>query len=133
MHNSQTSALVIQPKPPGDSIRPKGLWYARWDVWFRFATMPRTQAEVFQYWYQVELDFTKILILETNEQYDDFTSRFVASDRPAWKSVSEGWSGIEIMTPELVYRSQWSYSWNVPSGCIWTPSVVKSIERTGAP
>lgn len=43
-----------------------------------------------------------------------------------WEEVAKRYSGIEIDDPKKM-GGRWTREWSVPSGCIWNPSAITSI------
>jgi hypothetical protein len=118
-------------------FKPQGLWYACGNEWMTWVCgeMPEW---IGRYVYTLEIDVSKILKIETKEQFDAFSKKYLIKSRPGtwapeyidWSKVAEGsaasglkaYSGIEICPQQ--YGGMWYDGWDVASGCIWDSSAI---------
>jgi len=119
-------------------MKPQGLWYACGNDWMNWVCgeMPEW---IGRYVYTLEIDESKILKIETKEQFEAFSDKYSikseltgwgSSDSPDWSKVAEGsassdlraYSGIEICPAQ--YGPTWYGSWDVASGCIWDSTAI---------
>lgn len=116
------------------SRKPNGLWYACGNEWIeRMAyEMPEW---IGNYIYSIDLNEGSILNIRGYNQIKDFDKTYGVKTEWGWgidwqKVANEGYGGIEICPHS--YRAtrsmDWYASWEVASGCIWSPSAVKSIK-----
>lgn len=125
-------------------FKPKGLWYSIDGEWLEWCegNMP--------HWVkprniEIELDESKIIIIETAKQLRDFEERFgydmispikgITACRlmqVRWSKVAECYSGIEIRNYHKIKWSgdlnwsTWFYGWDISGGCIWDLSIINS-------
>lgn len=90
--------------------------------------------------YKLYLDMSKIIILDTEDSYKDFTKKYSTNnnypDNINWDLVSKEYKGIEFPNYEQIGANslysesieyKWTYTIDVNSGCIWDGSVIKKI------
>ena len=119
-------------------FKPAGLWYACGDEWVDFleSEMP-DWLEAINYVYEIVPDMRHMLrlddvndILALSRQYGvrEYGGRVGYID---WPGVGQMCDGIEICPYQRSLRNDnrtdWYYTWDVASGCIWRPSGVKSL------
>ena len=117
---------VEQPNKP--MAKPFGLWYAIGTEWIDWVkdNMPEWERD-----HAFVLDIDKSRLLQINTYYDlqSFDEEFgVEGYYIDWGRVSEKYGGIEI-APYIYqarYEMLWYYGWDVASGCIWGPNMVKN-------
>lgn len=119
------------------SFKPKGFWYACGDAWLRFAK--GEGLGVGKYLYEIEINDSNVLKLNTAKQLEDFTEEFSPNGKDAellkgmfidWPKVAEKWDGIELCpyVSEKRYSLGWYNTLDVASGCIWNKKAIKKIK-----
>lgn len=119
-------------------FKPIGLWYDidnSWTEWCK-GNMPDW---TYKNHFELEIDESKILIIDTKEKLLDFDKQYSVSISKRvngicvidWVSVSNKYSGIEISPYRYDCRFGlfWYYGWDVASGCIWNFDCIHSINK----
>ena len=130
-------SFSVQKKGP----KPAGIWYACGNEWISWLTyeMPEWIGD---YVYSFEIDKSKVLLIETEEEFYRFEREYGIEDERwgktiDWSKVATDYGGIEICPYQRSARhsSMWYYGWDVASGCIWDGSAVLEAtlvaKRTG--
>jgi hypothetical protein len=124
------------------SYKPNGLWYQindSWEEWCKYE-MPQWLGAGSRASHKInlEIDKTNVLVIQTLEEFDSFHNKYCSlhpflnrSTYINWERVSEDYDGIEI-TNYLYERrhdsnSEWYYTWDIASGCIWNTDIIKMI------
>lgn len=128
--------------------KPRGCWITddTEDCWRAWCRAESFCLEGLTHKHEVNLDESKILILRSPWELDDFTAEFGVDvwwgpdghprkyrDRcVAWEKVAEAYDGL-IITPYIWERRmsdeyRWYYTWDCASGCIWRVRAIKSID-----
>ena len=120
-------------KKQDEDVKPYGFWFTpeienNWKDWCKSENF---SLESLNYKYQLEIDLTNILKLETFEQILEFSKRFKNRHTLDWKKVSSLYSGI-LITPYIwkarnTFETNWYYTWDCASGCVWDISVIKDF------
>lgn len=123
-------------RPESSLIRPKprGTWYARgedWANWMRSESPDWFESYNHAYW--LDLNYSKILRINTKEKFLDFEKTYLEQDnsyysRPMinWARVTKDYHGIEIIPYFWQFRNKdWYYPWDIASGCIWNSDAIK--------
>lgn len=119
--------------------KPHGFWYSCGDEWDRWC------ASEMPHWitgspflYEIEVDESRLLRIQTAPALRAFEQKYsVARYGDArhaidWAAVAAtGVDGIEICPyrGEARWRSNWYYSWDVASGCVWNPRAIRRMTR----
>lgn len=142
IHYSKTQ--VSQVDPPcipldfGDKPHSGCFWWGVGEEWRNWCEAESFSLESLAYRYKIDLDESKLLILKTEESLDEFTKRYGTHElhlrnyRINWPQVAKLYAGIEISPYHWSRRYDllWYYTWDVASGCLWDPSIVRSIKLT---
>lgn len=127
-------------------MKPHGLWISvdgeyDWPSWCKSEGFHLGKIR-----YKVDIpDLSKIYICQSAEDLDELTRRYIdhsmiypgethymnSSTFIKWHEISQHYAGI-IIAPYIWERRMelmWYYTWDCASGCIWDPSVIKSIEK----
>jgi hypothetical protein len=129
-------SVGFQPVNSEDG-KPKGLWVSvkgpyDWHHWCKSSDFRIDRLAVC---HRVEIDFTNILIIDTEEKLKGFDHRYHVwsnwcGNGINWSRVASDYSGI-IIAPyfcNLRLVIDWYYGWDCASGCIWfAKDVVKWI------
>jgi hypothetical protein len=76
----------------------------------------------------LDIDDSRLLKINTYEDLKLFNEEYVIDNYYVdWKRVSEKYGGIEIVPYiyEARHEMLWYYTWDVASGCIWAPNMLK--------
>ena len=126
------------------SDKPKGLWYQINDSWEEWCEheMPQWLGAGNRGAFKInlEIDKTNVLVIKTLKEFDNFHNKYCSlhpfmnkSTFINWERVSEDYDGIEISNylyeRRLNSNSEWYYTWDVASGCIWNTYIIKVIEE----
>lgn len=121
--------------------KPNGFWYGIDNSWVDWCTSEMPEW-VTPNRYRLEVDMTKVLVVDTIEKMYDLNRHVVNTDEYFhrynydidWCHFEKlGYKGIEI--PRYMYELRmkqdffWYYSWDVASGCIWDTSIIKSVTK----
>jgi hypothetical protein len=115
--------------------KPDGVWYAIGSEWIDWC-----EAENFScgdYRYTLDLDYSRILRLQTEEAILDFGRKFGVVKRGFrsvdWPRVTNIYAGIEIAPYQWTLRSdrrvEWYYGWDIASGCVWDVSAILAVHE----
>ncbi len=130
--------------------KPGGLWYGFGDNWINFKKYGVTWNagdtplssimgdEI--YIYKLYLDFTNILVLDSEDSVEEFTNKYsVNNNYPqniSWEKVGENYKGIEFPNYEQLgvrnwykysKKYMWLYNIDINSGCVWDSSAITKI------
>lgn len=141
VHNASLSELVLRDvDQDGYGLKPLGLWYSIGDSWIEWcrSEMPDW---VKPHNFILDLDMSRVLLIASKSDIVDFQRRYGASVgvpgvhlmRPDWRRVAKDYCGIEVNPyfRDLSFTCAdylWYYGWDVPSGCVWDKSAVKSVK-----
>lgn len=121
------------PRDPNYNPKPKGMWYALANEWAEFIkTQSPEWASDYTNVFLLDIDFSKILRINTPEKLIEFDRKYARSMFVDWGAVQQdGYSGVEIIPYQYEYRHklQWYYSWDLASGCIWDSSCVRKTTK----
>lgn len=131
-----------QSAPRSHYDKPRGFWFTddSEDCWASWCRAENFCLEALTFKHEVKLDESKLLILRTGEELDQFLQDFTIyhswhssyTDRCInWPEVAKQYAGI-IITPyqwshRLSHDSNWYYGWDCASGCVWDASAILSI------
>ena len=132
---------VVQDVTPSFVGKPKGLWYSCGDDWIQWASseMPEMINKA-NYLYKIEVNYDKVKAVHSEAEFRIFEKEYGVKSKPwreitiDWKKLQDdGFAGIEICPyfNSKRYTSQWYYSWDVASGCIWDPAGLIDFELIG--
>lgn len=129
--------------------KPVGLWYANGTEWLEFLKyeMPDYMEKI-NHIYKIKPNYSSggiyasgggVLKLSTAKDVLDFTSQYGVDryrtgsiDYIDWSLVANDWDGIEIIPYQRSLRmgneTSWYYTWDIGSGCIWSPFGVSNLE-----
>jgi len=119
--------------------KPLGLWYACGAGWLDWAVSEMPDW-LHGYIYRLDLDKTQMLQLRSRQSVVDFGSKYkyesYGTSAIRWASVAERYPGIEICPYQASLRMHpavdWYYTWDVASGCIWNPVVIRGVRQVFA-
>ena len=131
-----TVRAVAQQKE--DAItEPNGLWYSCDGDWKRFVQTGMEWAiKSYNHKYLIELNLSRMCVIRNEEEIKDFHDKYSFkvsgySEGIDWAAVARDYDGIEICPYQYDARFKfglsWYGSWDVASGCIWSPRALKSI------
>jgi len=124
------------------ALKPAGLWYSINDEWKNWCSdnMPDWLDNTRTF--ELDVKVEDMLIINTVKDAIDFNEKYkmdigsniiTAID---WKKVSEDYKGMEIPNYyELKYQvpltgqPMWLYSWDVPSGCLFTTDIINECKE----
>ena len=147
-HMTKRKALSLRKsyKQSDEEFKPVGLWYSLDDEWAEWCwcSMPQW---ITKYSHYLEVDLSRILVIETPEDLQKFEDEFSIQIRQSrfrslnWKSVAEKYSGIEIRNyhqlkshRDASYLARlWFYGWDISGGCVWDLSCIKTIRTEETP
>lgn len=132
--------------------KPRGLWYDLNDEWISWINRDKDREYLRQNSImELEIDLTKMLILETPEQLTELHSKYKSEYFPGleglnWNDLVKDYAGIEIQNYRKIKKDirslydtgtfyyEWSENlwfilWDVSSGCIWDLSIIKSYKH----
>lgn len=124
---------------PFGEFKPDGLWFTPeegdWRDWCR-DNMPDWL--VGKKVSPIEVDLSRILVLDSSDRILDFTRSFEATRYPArlgmgidWSAVAKVWDGVEIAPycHDLRFdaRAFWYHTWDVASGCCWRSRSLRCV------
>lgn len=127
------SSLKRSSQRPMD-IKPDGIWYALGGDWSDFAELIGLTGTGTQYVYEIEVDYSKVLKLDSVQKVIDFSEKYSAAMHGLplinWQAVAEDWSGVEFSPyfRQIRMKLMWYASVDVPSGCVWEPSAVTKFD-----
>lgn len=148
IHTSKQSNITLKDEQnQNTSSKPKGLWYACGDEWIKWCKGENFKLGDLKHKFVLDVDFNKILILDTTKKIDSFSKQYGANkyeisneinnswrwkiDSIDWQKVAEKYQGIEICPYQWDLRHEflWYYGWDVASGCIWNKQAIKNITK----
>lgn len=147
-----TNALTLpleyreQTQELSPRTKPRGFWISvdgkdDWASWCK-----HEEFGLGKHRYRVEIpDLSKIYLCQSADDLDALTRAYVDHSifgpQPnlaslntryiKWDNIAKQYAGI-IIAPYIWERRMelmWYYTWDCASGCIWDPSVIKSIEK----
>lgn len=147
-HYSAEPIEQIRSVPQKDipDMKPQGFWFSvdGRDDWLQWCNSEKFQLHKVKLRYRVALDMSRILVLSTPQELDDFTTGFLTvapweKGRPGstdlrmwmnWGAVAELYAGIIIAPYQWERRLllMWYYGWDCASGCVWDATAVRSIK-----
>ena len=149
IHHSRPGTRVgVKPQIGGFSQKvgrkPEGLWYECKDGstvdWLEFCNTGLTDgASRYDSSYDVILNDYEILFITNNDDFKKFEKMYGIPNpqypdevKIDWPKVASQYGGIEICPYLHDQRmdSDWYYSWDVASGCIWNASGIKELIST---
>lgn len=125
------------------TYKPNGLWYGfgnSWMDWVR-SEMPDWESErKYDHAHLLEIVEGSVLKMSTHDQLLEFTERYRGKQEGYfeqnmidWTRVAEDYAGIEINpyieSARMDEDTNWYYTWDIASGCIWDKSAIRSITR----
>jgi hypothetical protein len=127
---------VPDSQQPSSEWKPQGFWFGVEDSWINW-----TESEAPDWkgdnLYSVEVDESKCLVIEDEQQFLDFSKKYGTMGNIGkvinWQKVADDYPGIVIKDYFWEYRLDnnhaWYYTWDVASGCVWDNSAIKSVEQ----
>lgn len=139
---SNENEIIFKPKDQKQepTYKPSGLWYgfgASWLDWVR-SEMPEWEKDYSKI-FVIEINEGSVLKMSTFEELLEFTNKYSPSKNIPifkmnlidWSEVAKDYSGIEInpyiFRARMNEKTNWYYTWDVASGCIWDRNAIKSI------
>ena len=138
IHISKGGDLKFKNVPTNEqpvSFKPKGLWFSFGTEWFDFVYREyRRNNDSLQYVYDIKTNDSKILTIGMENESLFLETYGVGNDSDMvdvdWGKVASDWSGVEILINPRELNERWLWStWDIPSGCIWDISGIKSITK----
>lgn len=142
LHNSEKSDLspcFVGRHTKRQYIKPNGLWYDIDGDWISWC-LAESPNWIRPYIYEVILDESKVLKINTIEEFEVFEDEYSIRDNTFsnfgivncidyinWLRVREKYGAVEI-TPyfwDKRLESYWYYSWDCASGCVWDSAIVQ--------
>ncbi len=153
-HLTNTKLKIKKIRYPDDIFKPAGFWYGLKHYWVDFYThnYERTKSRKFNisgYLYKLAIpkslittidkpDKNKILLISNVGDLKSLESTYkrLYEDMPEtyfidWPKIKKLFGGVEIHHnpwQNKGYLPLWYSAWDVPSGCIWSYSVLKKIK-----
>jgi hypothetical protein len=125
----------------GQELKPRGLWYAIDNEWIEWCE-GNTDGWIKNGIIELEIDISKMLIVETAEQLREFFDKFNYEVCKGiryidWGKIAQNYSGLEIRNYHNLkcgnaipmMDSTWFWAWDVSSGCVWDLSIIKSFSH----
>lgn len=127
-------------------FKPTGFWVSddsRGCGWKDWCLSEGFRLESLVYQYQVVVDLTNVLVLDTKKKLDDFAVRYsdfssgYLTARVDWAKLREDYSGVAF-TP---YNREWAFNWgegedlwwyssiDCDSVCIWNTCAILSLGK----
>lgn len=138
--------LIVNPKWPylqAATHKPHGLWVSvkGEDDWPHWCADEDYRPDKSQYVTQIEVDLSRILVLDTVDKIDSFTRSYLPDNKVSqysyifinWHKVSEEYDGIIIAPYQWDARygvNVWYYGWDAASGCIWNLDAITRISES---
>ena len=141
IHISKDNNLKFKNVPISEqhiSFKPEGLWFSFGTEWIDFvgeSLFTREEAsDMLQNAYVIKTNDSKILTIGMENESLFLETYGVDNDSDImdvdWKKVASDWSGVEILINPRELNERWLWStWDIPSGCIWDISGIKSITK----
>jgi len=140
IHISKGGDLKFKNVPINEQeihFKPKGLWFSFGTEWIDFVTREyRGNNYSIQNVnvYDIETNDSKILTIGMENESLFLETYGVENDSDSmnvdWKKVASDWSGVEILINPRELNERWLWStWDIPSGCVWDISGIKSITK----
>ncbi len=117
--------------------KPEGLWYGVDASWLDWCVSEGFRS--YKLLYGLQLDLSSMLVLTTVDEVKAFAKKYAGALYPGsfvnyidWAKVAKEFGGIEISPYQWDLRLsdiRWYYGWDVASGCIWDPAVVRGISE----
>jgi hypothetical protein len=131
---------TISAKPQTVDFKPNGLWYSCGKEWIEWV-LSEQRSWVRPYVYRLHLSDSKIIKISNKKELEEFTKKYLKKDHMPgmetslfvdWPKVASEYDGIQICpyihSARMSQSTEWYYSWDVASGCIWNPSAVTKAE-----
>lgn len=126
----------VSPNEQPISYKPKGLWFSFGTQWIDFykGFVGELWKKRYGYIYDIKTNDSKILTIGMENESLFLETYGVENDSDImyvdWKKVASDWSGVEILINPRELNERWLWStWDIPSGCIWDISGIKSITK----
>lgn len=141
IHISKGGDLKFKNVPINEQnvyFKPEGLWFSFGTEWIDFverSLFTREEAsDMLQHIYDIKTNDSKILTIGMENESLFLETYGVENDSDImyvdWKKVASDWSGVEILINPRELNERWLWStWDIPSGCIWDISGIKSITK----
>lgn len=153
-HMRENDELVFNT-PQTISLKPQGLWYecynwrenrSYWKNHDMFQSSSYDEDDYLKYKkfykkydrdYEVILDYSNILVIDTYDKLLDFTSKYLDNIYKLidWNFIAYRFDGIECCNNYYDIRSKinpsdsrftWFHALDIPSGCIWNEDAIVS-------
>jgi hypothetical protein len=117
--------------------KPHGLWYSVGTGWLDFIEKEYSHPwKGYRSAMNLSLKKDSILKITNEEEMKEFEKEFSAIEPRfginliSWEKLAKDYKGIEISPYQGRNRrtSQWYYTWDMASGCIWDTSAIKSYD-----
>lgn len=138
IHISKGGDLKFKNVPINEQrihFKPKGLWFSFGTEWIDFLNYSYLGNNYsLQHVYDIKTNDSKILTIGMENESLFLETYGVENDSDImnvnWKKVASDWSGVEILINPRELNKRWLWStWDIPSGCIWDISGIKSINK----
>lgn len=130
----------LRPNKSDLTLKPDGLWYGVDDSWYRWC-LSESFGGIGTYIYEIKLrPKTNILFLDTKQKVLSFSKEYARTDDIFakmnstwidWARVMADFDGIDVnpyfYDMRFEFGLMWYYGWDVPSGCVWRGTAVKSV------
>lgn len=137
-HLSKTQIIKFHmPKKLGKHMKPRGLWFACEDAWKEYVKVELSSdsLESHKYEYTAELDESKLIILKTAKDIQEFNDQFSGDEdfySIDWDKAKKvtGKSGIFIKNPQIFKARQkylWYASFDICSVAVWKKDAIESF------
>lgn len=144
IHYSATP-LRLEPRSYGKNVgfKPQGLWYSIGTAWEEWCREGDFRLENLVCVTELEIDESRILRLSSDRDVREFHGQYSRETvtglpgYPDWPRVAECYAGVEVdpYLAHLRYYGEgliWYYSWDVPSGCVWDLSILRTSTNRSA-
>ena len=133
-----------KPRNLGEDVKPNGvLWVANGNAWKEFVEVEMGQ-KIPDYVYEVDVDMSKVIKLETYEDIVSFNEKFgvefIFGRKKSyiidWNKVRKDGSGIYIKNPDIKKARKdfvWYSTFDVECIGIWNPNAINSVKSLSLP
>lgn len=128
---------VREVRQDDGGLKPSGLWYDINDSWYRGKKYDGyLEYRGYKHAYRLTVDRSRMAVLDSSEAVAKFDAKYGVrgsyGTEVNWAAVQgDGFSGIEVRPykSELGTRLPWYGTFDVSSGCVWSPDAVTGMEE----
>ena len=123
-------------------FKPIGLWACKSNEWLEWCLAEKFRLDKLKYKAILDIDMSNVLIIDNVHDLEHFQSEYAYSQSdakiliaPDWSKCAKEYAGIWVDNYYFLKSNKlhepeydWLNTWDVPSGCIWDMSAIKSID-----